>query len=85
MYYRFPFYYEIKLIFCLWLILPQTKGHLALYDKYVIPYMNRFSGRIDNYARDLTDMSKKYAGVAWQKGLEIAQTKFFEVLAKVIF
>jgi len=78
----FPFYYEIKLIFCLWLILPQTKGHLALYDKYVIPYMNRFSGRIDNYARDLTDMSKKYAGVAWQKGLEIAQTKFFEVLAK---
>jgi len=45
--------------------------------------MDRFSGRIDNYARDITDMSKKYAGVAWKRGLEIAQTKFFEVLAKV--
>jgi len=78
----FPFYYEIKLIFCIWLILPQTKGHLELFNKYVIPYMDRFSGRIDNYARDITDMSKKYAGVAWKKGLEIAQTKFFEVLAK---
>jgi len=78
----FPFYYEIKLIFCLWLILPQTKGHLELFNKYVIPYMNRFSGRIDNYAREVSDVSKKYAGVAWQKGLEIAQTKFFEVLTK---
>jgi len=78
----FPFYYEIKLIFCLWLILPQTKGHMQLFNKYIIPYMDRFSGRIDNYARDITDMSKKYAGVAWKRGLEIAQTKFFEVLAK---
>jgi len=44
--------------------------------------MDRFSGRIDNYAREVSDVSKKYAGVAWQKGLEIAQTKFFEVLTK---
>ncbi|OUM67283.1 hypothetical protein PIROE2DRAFT_5345 [Piromyces sp. E2] len=55
---------------------------MELFNKYVIPYMDRFSGRIDNYAREITDMSKKYASVAWQKGLEIAQTKFFEVLTK---
>lgn len=78
----FPFYYEIKLLFCLWLIFPKTKGHLYLFNKYIIPNMDKFSGRIDTYARDITEMSKKYAGAAWQKGLEIAQTKFFEVLAK---
>jgi len=77
-----PFYYEIKLAFCFWLILPQTKGHLALFNKYVIPYMDRFSGRIDKYASEITELSKKYAAVAWQKGMEIAQTKFVEVLTK---
>jgi len=77
-----PFYYEIKLLFCLWLIFPKTKGHLYLFNKYVIPNMDKFSGRIDTYSRDITEMSKKYAGVAWQKGLEIAQTKFFEVITK---
>jgi len=46
--------------------------------------MDRFSGRIDAYAQDVTVMSKKYAGVAWQKGLQVAQAKFFEVLAKVV-
>jgi receptor expression-enhancing protein 1/2/3/4 len=77
-----PFYYEIKLLLCLWLIFPKTKGHLTLFNNYVIPYMDRFSGRIDAYAQDVTVMSKKYAGVAWQKGLQVAQAKFFEVLAK---
>ncbi len=82
--YRFPFYYEIKLVFCLWLILPQTKGHLALFNKYVIPYMDRFSGRIDKKAQEIAELSKKYTAVAWKKGMEIAQTKFVEVLTKVI-
>jgi len=78
----FPFYYEIKLAFCFWLILPQTKGHLALFNNYVIPYLDRFSVKIDKYASEITELSKKYAGVAWQKGMEIAQTKFVEVLTK---
>jgi len=78
----FPFYYEIKLAFCFWLILPQTKGHLALFNNYVIPYLDRFSVKIDKYANEITELSKKYAGVAWQKGMEIAQTKFVEVLTK---
>jgi len=78
----FPFYYEIKLAFCFWLILPQTKGHLALFNQYVIPYMDRFSGRIDKGIQDITELSKKYANVACQKGMEIAQTKFIEVFTK---
>jgi len=77
-----PFYYEIKLAFTIWLILPKTKGHLVLFNKYVIPYMDKFSGKIDIYARDVTELSKKYADVAWKKGLEIAQVKFMEVLTK---
>jgi len=78
----FPFYYEIKLAFCFWLILPQTKGHLALFNQYVIPYMDRFSGRIDKGVQEITELSKKYANVACQKGMEIAQTKFVEVFTK---
>jgi len=46
--------------------------------------MDRFSGRIDKGIQDITELSKKYANVACQKGMEIAQTKFIEVFTKVI-
>ena len=31
---RIPLYYEAKLIFVLWLALPQTRGALVLWQKY---------------------------------------------------
>ncbi|KAG4104539.1 hypothetical protein H8356DRAFT_980597 [Neocallimastix lanati (nom. inval.)] len=78
----FPFYYELKLLFSLWLIFPKTKGHLTLFYNYVVPYMDKFNVKVDIYSRDISVKSKKYAELAWQKGIEIAQVKFAEVLTK---
>jgi len=72
------------LLFSLWLIFPKTKGHLTLFYNYVVPYMDKFNVKVDIYSRDISVKSKKYAELAWQKGIEIAQVKFAEVLTKVI-
>lgn len=37
----FPFYYEIKIIFLLWLLSPATKGSSLLYRKFVHPQLLR--------------------------------------------
>ena len=38
----FPFYYEIKIIFLIWLLSPATKGSSLLYRKFVHPQLLRY-------------------------------------------
>lgn len=38
---RFPFYYELKMAFVLWLLSPYTKGASLLYRKFVHPSLSR--------------------------------------------
>lgn len=38
---RFPFYYEIKMAFVVWLLSPYTKGASLLYRKFVHPTLSR--------------------------------------------
>jgi len=38
---RIPFYYEIKILFMLWLLSPTTKGSSIIYRKVVHPQLNR--------------------------------------------
>lgn len=40
-FHRFPFYYEIKMAFVLWLLSPYTKGASLLYRKFVHPSLSR--------------------------------------------
>jgi len=43
----FPFYYEIKIIFLVWLLSPATKGSSILYRKFVHPQLLRREHKID--------------------------------------
>ena len=38
---RIPFYYELKIIFVLWLLSPATKGSSILYRKFVHPQLTK--------------------------------------------
>jgi len=38
---RIPFYYEMKILFMLWLLSPTTKGSSIIYRKLVHPQLNR--------------------------------------------
>lgn len=43
----FPFYYEIRLLFVLWLVLPQTKGAQVIFENYIKPLMQHYGASIE--------------------------------------
>ncbi|KAF9348104.1 hypothetical protein BGX26_000443 [Mortierella sp. AD094] len=59
----FPFYYEIKLVFVLWMILPQTQGSIYLYQAFVDPYLAQHENDID---KALKDMQKQAMAMGMQ-------------------
>jgi len=38
---RIPFYYEIKIVFVIWLMAPATKGASILYRKFIHPQLSK--------------------------------------------
>ncbi|XP_078312105.1 receptor expression-enhancing protein 2-like isoform X5 [Crassostrea virginica] len=44
-----PFYYEVKILFVVWLLLPVTKGSSHLYKKFVHPHFAKREKEIDDY------------------------------------
>ncbi|KAG0283509.1 receptor accessory protein 4 [Linnemannia gamsii] len=49
----FPFYYEIKMLFVLWMILPQTQGSIYIYQAIVDPYLSKHEKEIDLALKDM--------------------------------
>uniref|UniRef100_A0AC34PUR9 Receptor expression-enhancing protein n=2 Tax=Panagrolaimus sp. JU765 TaxID=591449 RepID=A0AC34PUR9_9BILA len=45
----FPFYYELKIIFVIWLISPWTKGASLMYRNWVHPWLMKHERDIDFY------------------------------------
>lgn len=44
-----PFYYEIKIIFVIWMLSPMTKGSSFLFKKFVHPQLKKREKEIDEY------------------------------------
>ncbi|XP_055347027.1 receptor expression-enhancing protein 4-like [Paramacrobiotus metropolitanus] len=66
----FPFYYEIKILIVLWLMLPATRGSSILYRKFVHPMLTQHEEELDTYIeRAKTDgyaVFRELSGVALQ-------------------
>jgi len=54
----FPFYYNIRAAFMLWLVLPQTQGATKLYMEYVHPYLTEHENDIENFIATAHDQLK---------------------------
>jgi receptor expression-enhancing protein 1/2/3/4 len=50
-----PFYYEMKILFVLWLISPATKGASILYRKFIHPKLSKHEPEIDKYISKASD------------------------------
>ncbi|KAF9082049.1 receptor accessory protein 4 [Mortierella sp. AD031] len=59
----FPFYYEVKVLFVLWMILPQTQGSIYVYQAIVDPYLSKHEKKID---QTLKDMQKQAMAMGMQ-------------------
>mmetsp|Transcript_37220 Transcript_37220/g.54821 ORF Transcript_37220/g.54821 Transcript_37220/m.54821 type:complete len:175 (-) Transcript_37220:182-706(-) len=44
-----PFYYEAKMAFIAWLVLPYFKGSVTIYHKYIEPVLEKYNGQIDTH------------------------------------
>eukprot|EP01023_Acetabularia_acetabulum_P056747 TRINITY_DN658_c1_g1_i1.p1 TRINITY_DN658_c1_g1~~TRINITY_DN658_c1_g1_i1.p1 ORF type:complete len:179 (-),score=21.02 TRINITY_DN658_c1_g1_i1:433-930(-) len=90
-----PFYYEFKLLFLLWLSIPQFQGATLLYTEFVkpfliahkdqiAPWMKTTEGFLENPALPMaTNLVQKYGPEVAQKALEYAAEAVEDVVEDV--
>ncbi|CAM9438327.1 unnamed protein product [Phaeothamnion confervicola] len=50
---RLPLYYEMKIVFIVWLTLPKYQGAAVIYGRLIHPYFCRFEDDIDGHLQDV--------------------------------
>ncbi|KAF7662489.1 hypothetical protein LDENG_00234430 [Lucifuga dentata] len=68
----FPFYFEIKIAFVIWLLSPYTKGSSVLYRKFVHPTLSNKEKEIDEYIAQAKDRSYDTMMRFGKRGLNLA-------------
>ncbi|XP_057307338.1 receptor expression-enhancing protein 1-like isoform X2 [Hydractinia symbiolongicarpus] len=67
-----PLYYEIKIVFIIWLLSPATKGSSILYRKFVHPRLLKHERAIDKYISKAQKNSYATLMDVGRKGLNVA-------------
>ncbi|KFH73386.1 hypothetical protein MVEG_00602 [Podila verticillata NRRL 6337] len=78
----FPFYYEIKLLFVLWMILPQTQGSIYLYQVFVDPYLTQHEHEIDQTLKNLQKQAKAMGMQYVKQGIQLLQNLVLDIYRK---
>ncbi|KAG7518997.1 receptor expression-enhancing protein 2 [Solea senegalensis] len=68
----FPFYFELKIAFVIWLLSPYTKGSSVLYRKFVHPTLSNKEKEIDEYITQAKDRSYETMMKFGKRGLNLA-------------
>ena len=76
-----PFYYEAKMCFIAWLVLPQFKGATKLYVQFVSPTLEKYEEHIDRHIETVRRRASSKFGEVASDGLEFITSKGVEVLA----
>nr|XP_025729659.1 receptor expression-enhancing protein 4 isoform X4 [Callorhinus ursinus] len=79
----FPFYYEIKMAFVLWLLSPYTKGASLLYRKFVHPSLSRHEKEIDTCLMQAKERSYETVLSFGKRGLNIAASAAVQAATKM--
>ncbi|CAK5088098.1 unnamed protein product [Meloidogyne enterolobii] len=69
----FPFYYELKIVFVVWLLSPWTKGSSILYRKWVHPMLMKHEGDIDVFLEQAKNESYRQVVNLGTLGLSCAR------------
>ncbi|NXQ87188.1 REEP4 protein, partial [Nyctibius grandis] len=79
----FPFYYEVKMAFVIWLLSPYTRGASLLYRKFVHPMLSRKEKEIDTYVIRARERSYEAVVHFGKRGLNLAATAAVKAATKV--
>ncbi|KAM6113390.1 receptor expression-enhancing protein 4 [Phoenicopterus ruber ruber] len=78
----FPFYYEIKMAFVIWLLSPYTRGASLLYRKFVHPTLSHREKEIDTYIVQARERGYEMMVRFGKRGLNMAATAAVQAAAK---
>ncbi|XP_077325952.1 receptor expression-enhancing protein 4 [Lithobates pipiens] len=78
----FPFYYEIKMAFVIWLLSPYTKGASLLYRKCIHPALSLREKEIDSYIVQAKERGYESVVTLGRRGLNIAATAAVQAATK---
>uniref|UniRef100_A0A8C4Y3U2 Receptor expression-enhancing protein n=1 Tax=Gopherus evgoodei TaxID=1825980 RepID=A0A8C4Y3U2_9SAUR len=78
----FPFYFELKIAFVIWMLSPYTKGSSVLYRKFVHPTLSSKEKEIDEYITQARDKSYETMMRVGKKGLNLAANAAVTAAAK---
>uniref|UniRef100_A0A7M4E4G0 Receptor expression-enhancing protein 4 n=1 Tax=Crocodylus porosus TaxID=8502 RepID=A0A7M4E4G0_CROPO len=78
----FPFYYEIKMAFVVWLLSPYTKGASLLYRKFIHPTLSRREKEIDMYISQAKERGYETMVNLGKRSLNIAATAAVQAATK---
>jgi len=67
-----PLYYELKIVFVIWLVLPSTKGSYYVYKQFVHGWLNEHEPDIDDALDSATENLADLGAVAKQKVASVA-------------
>ncbi|KAI1267894.1 TB2/DP1, HVA22 family-domain-containing protein [Xylariaceae sp. FL1019] len=72
-----PFYSWIRLVFLLWLVLPNTQGSRLLYEEYLDPYLQENEHAIEDFIASAHDRFKAFGLKSLRAAVELVRTKVF--------
>ncbi|NXG44353.1 REEP4 protein, partial [Psilopogon haemacephalus] len=78
----FPFYYEVKMAFVIWLLSPYTRGASLLYRKFVHPTLASKEKEIDTYIIQAKERGYQAMVRFGKRGLNLAATAAVQAATK---
>ncbi|NWV54478.1 REEP4 protein, partial [Daphoenositta chrysoptera] len=79
---RFPFYYEVKVAFVLWLLSPHTRGATLLYRRLLHPALARREKDIDAFLLRARERGYQTVLRFGRRGLNLAATAAVQAATK---
>ena len=79
-----PMYSEAKLVFCIYLWYPKTKGTKYVYDTFFKPYISKHEAEIDRTLSELKTRAGDSATLYISRVVSYGQTRAFEILQLVM-
>lgn len=79
-----PFYYEMKILFVLWLLSPATRGSSILYRRFVHPQLTKREKEIDEYIAKARDQGYSTMLQLGSKGLSYATAVVMQTALKLL-
>lgn len=76
-----PLYYELKIAFVAWLVLPRFKGASVLYEKFLAPYLAKHEAAIDAHIDTAIRKARAASASITERGVQEVRKRSIDLVA----